>query len=82
MAKKYFKISCDTMSLEDYRELWLAIVHMSCDIESNVPYPWDDENSIPVYSYVKGMLNCINDVPKSRVEYAESQNLQFPTDEL
>ena len=79
----FYNISCGDMSLDDYKMLCDAIIHMSCDIESNVDYPWNDEASKEIYAYVKYMIDCINDVPKSRVEYAvEDMGVKLPEIEL
>lgn len=37
MPNGFYNISCGDMSLDDYKMLCDAVIHMSCDIESNCP---------------------------------------------
>lgn len=72
----------ERMSLADYQSLCDAIVHMSVDIESYQPRyndtdGWNDETAMK-YALVKYMIDCINDTPKSLVEYAVSEGLKLP----
>jgi hypothetical protein len=73
------------MTLADYAALYNAISHMSCDIESECPryndviFPEDwNKDCAAIYALVKGMVDCINDVPRGLVEYAVKQGLVLP----
>lgn len=69
------------MKVADYKALYEAVEHMSFDIEDNVPRfyeeEWDSESAIK-YAYVRAMLDCINDVPRSKVEYALEKGIILP----
>lgn len=84
-----FKINKGVMSVEDYKALYEAISHMSCDIESEVECPYGfegkklvaaecSEETLEKYAYVSMMLDCINDVPKSRLEGAIEAGVELP----
>lgn len=69
------------MSLNDYKELYEAIVHMSVDIEDSVPRAWEPPvlaDTLMIYGYVREMIECLNDVPKSLIERAEKEGIYIP----
>lgn len=64
-------INEDNMSLQDYKNLYDAIVKMSFDIEGQ---DYSDRENIAKLTYVASIIGCINDVPKRYVEgYLESK---------
>ena len=73
------------MTLADYAALYDAIVHMSCDVESECPRymdvinpeEWDDECAAK-YALIQAMVECINDVPARFVESAIKKGLKLP----
>lgn len=71
----------DAMTLADYIALHDAIIHMSLDIEDSVPLPDDaewDEIAAAKYALVQQMINCLNDVPSSRIDFYTKQGLKLP----
>lgn len=69
------------MSLADYAALYKAVVHMSVDIEENVPRfdeaDWDD-TAAAKYALVAKMIDCITDVPNSKLAYYIKQGMTLP----
>lgn len=62
------------MPIEAYKALYDAIVAMSFDIEGDVN-DTDIQSKLP---YVKAIIECVNDVPSSRVAYAEKLGIKIP----
>lgn len=72
MVKECDRI-CDTnkMTLLDYKKLTRAVISMSIDIEDWI-YSWQDENPEElkkILMCIKEMVECINDVPNSKMNY-------------
>ena len=74
-------ITPEGMTLAEYAALYNAISHMSVDIEDCVPRFGDDdwdEVSAAKYALVKGMIDCITDVPNSKLEFYTKRGMTLP----
>lgn len=69
------------MTLDDYEEVYDAIIHLAGDIESDVPRPYEHkptEETLKKYSYLREMIECLNDVPKSALDFTIKQGIKIP----
>ena len=68
------------MTVNDYKRLYASIIELAADIEENA-YPLEDgatEETLKKYSYLREMIDCINDVPKSKLDFAIKQGIKIP----
>lgn len=68
------------MTVNDYKRLYASIIELAADIEENA-YPWEDgatEETLEKYGYLRYMIDCINDVPKSSLDFAIKQGVKIP----
>lgn len=68
------------MTVNDYKRLYASIIELAADIEENT-YPWEDgatEETLKKYGYLREMIECINDVPKSSFDFAIKQGIKIP----
>ena len=68
------------MTVNDYKRLYASIIELAADIEENA-YPWEDgatEETLMKYGYLREMIECLNDVPKSKLDTTIKQGIKIP----
>ena len=71
--------------MDTFKELCNLAIHACNAFDSDIPIygdeGWNDECA-KAYAYVKYAIDCLNDVPASRIEYAIEKGLKLPEVEI
>ncbi len=71
------------MTVNDYKELYMAVERMSLDVDSFGLFDQISEEDIEKAKWIACIIECLNDCPLTRMEHVfEQKNIEFDVEEF